>query len=86
MLDARKSMKYIATFHTHLAALVTSRTLATRQAKAWMAPVPRALSSSCGTCVCYEADLPMLEAMDGDVERVYRVAEAGQFELLFENE
>ena len=51
-----------------------------------MAPVPRALSSSCGTCVCYEADLPMFEAMDGDVERVYRVDEAGQFELLFENE
>ena len=79
-------MKYIATFYTHLAALVTSRALATRQVTAWMAPVPRALSSSCGTCVCYEADLPMLEAMDGDVERVYRVDEVGQFELLFENE
>lgn len=64
---------YIATFHTHLSALRTSRTLAGKGLRARMAPVPRKLSSSCGTCVFYEAEDACIEAMDGDVEAVYRV-------------
>ena len=65
--------EYIATFHTHLAALMTCRNLSGRGAKAGMMPVPRKLSSSCGTCVRYQADGPLLEAMDADVEGVYEV-------------
>ena len=41
--------EYIATFHTHLSALITSRALTGRGVKAQMMPVPRKLSSSCGT-------------------------------------
>ena len=63
--------EYIATFHTHLAALMTSRTLTARGVKAQMMPVPRKLSSSCGTCVRYLAEEPNLSAMDEDVEAVY---------------
>ncbi len=37
-----------------------------------MTPVPRRLSSSCGTCVRYEAEEPCLSDMDADVEAVYR--------------
>lgn len=77
-------MRFIATFHTHLAALMTSRALAARGVPAQMAPVPRALSSSCGTCVRYEADAPCLDAMDVDVERVYRV-DGETHVLLLEN-
>ena len=51
-----------------------------------MAPVPRVLSSSCGTCVRYEADAPQLASMDEDVERVYRIGVDERYELLFENE
>ena len=63
--------EYIATFHTHLAALMTSRALTSLGVKAQMMPVPRKLSSSCGTCVRYLAKDPNLDAMDGDVEAVY---------------
>jgi conserved hypothetical protein len=78
--------KYIATFHTHLAALMTSRALSSAGVRAQMAPVPRVLSSSCGTCVRYEADTPMLDAMDEDVERVYCIETDERYELILENE
>lgn len=64
---------YVATFHTHLAALRTCRTLTAAGVTARMAPVPRKLSSSCGTCVRYQASDPCVNAMDGDTEGVYQV-------------
>ncbi len=63
--------EYIATFHTHLSALMTNRSLSALGLAARMMPVPRKLSSSCGTCVRYLAQEPHLEAMDEDVEAVY---------------
>jgi len=50
-----------------------------------MMPVPRALSSSCGTCVRYRAHESHLEAMDEDVEAVYEVC-GGEYRLLMEKE
>ena len=78
--------EYIATFHTHLAALMTCRNLNGRGAKAGMMPVPRKLSSSCGTCVRYQAEEPLLEAMDADVEGVYEVVGREEYTLLMENQ
>ena len=63
--------EYIATFHTHLSALLTSRSLTDLGVQARMMPVPRKLSSSCGTCVRYLAEDAHLSAMDEDVEAVY---------------
>jgi hypothetical protein len=77
--------RYIATFHTHLAALTTSRALEARGVSARMAPVPRKLSSSCGTCVRYEAETPCLDSMDEDMERVVFVSSEDEYELIFEN-
>ena len=77
--------QYIATFHTHLAALMTCRNLNGKGVKAAMMPVPRKLSASCGTCVDYEASGPLLEQMDTDVERVFAVA-GETYTLLLENE
>ena len=50
--------RYIATFHTHLSALLTCQSLTASGAEARMMPVPRKLSASCGTCVDYEASGP----------------------------
>ena len=63
--------EYVATFHTHLSAMMTTRTLTDLGIRARMTPVPRKLSSSCGTCVWYLAEDPHLDAMDEDVEAVY---------------
>ena len=74
--------EYIATFHTHLAALMTSRALTGLGVQARMMPVPRKLSSSCGTCVRYLADDPNLSAMDEDVEAVYEKIGKDEYTLL----
>ncbi len=63
--------EYLATFHTHLAALKTHRSLSAARITARMAPVPRKISSSCGTCVFYSADDPCYDKLDGDTEAVY---------------
>ena len=77
--------EYIATFHTHLSALLSSRALTGAGREAQMAPVPRALSSSCGTCVHYWAASPRLELLDEDMEAVWAV-EGGNYALLYENQ
>lgn len=73
-------MDFVATFHTHLSALMTERTLKHAGFSARMAPVPRQLSSSCGTCVFYTAPDLCQSCLDEDAERVYRILENG-FEL-----
>ena len=74
--------EFIATFHTHLSALMTSRNLNGAGARAGMMPVPRKLSSSCGTCVRYMAEEALLEVMDVDVEAVYEVVGKEEYTCL----
>ena len=74
---------YIATFHTHLAALKSHRSLKAAGSTARMAPVPRKISSSCGTCVFYEAEDPSYALLDEDTEAVY-VMDGEQAKLLKE--
>jgi len=76
--------EYIATFHTHLSALMTSRTLTSLGVRAQMMPVPRKLSSSCGTCVRYLAEEAHLSAMDEDVEAVYEKNGKEEYTLLMQ--
>ena len=78
--------EYVATFHTHLSALLTNRNLTGIGIEARMMPVFRKLSSSCGTCVVYAASGPCLEQMDEDVEGVYEITGPETYTLLYENE
>ena len=78
-------MNFVATFHTHLSAMLTCGSLQKAGVTAKLAPVPRVLSSSCGTCVLYEGEGPLLERMDADTEAVYRRTEAG-YQCLMKNE
>lgn len=64
-------MNYIATFHTHLSAMLTCQALQGAGVAARMGPVPRRLSSSCGTCVRYQAEQDRRELLDADAEALY---------------
>lgn len=77
---------YIATFHTHLSAMRTQRTLLAAGVDASLSPVPRRLSASCGTCVRYRAEGPCLAQMDHDVEKVVQVEGEQSYQVLMENE
>ena len=74
--------EFIATFHTHLSALMTCRKLTSLGLMARMMPVPRKLSSSCGTCVRYLAEDANLSSMDEDVEAVYEKIGKEEYTLL----
>ncbi len=68
-------MTCIATFYSHLGAVRFKRTC---QALGWPArlmPVPRDLSSSCGTCVRYEGEVP--ESVPEETEQIVAVETAG---------
>ena len=47
----------IATFYSHFGAIRFKKLCSESGYKAKVMPVPRTLSSSCGTCVKYEGDL-----------------------------
>ena len=69
-------LTYIATFFTHFAAVNFSRQLKGTEKKPMLMPVPRKLSSSCGTCVKFILDSDIQEFVhsgifDEDVDTVY---------------
>ena len=77
--------QYLATFHTHLSAMLSCQALQSEGLTARMTPVPRALSSSCGTCVRYRADGDRRQLLDRDVEAVY-TDDNGVYTLVFQSE
>ena len=46
--------KYIATFYSHFGALSYYKAIKNQGISSKLMPVPRKVSSSCGTCVSYE--------------------------------
>ena len=64
---------YLATFYTQFAAFQSHKALSQAEIKATRRPVPRSLSSSCGTCVDYQADSPCLDQLASDLESVYEI-------------
>ncbi len=78
--------EYIATFYTHLSALRSHRALTAAAIKAAMSPVPRSLSSSCGTCVRYIAKDSCHNLLDADFEQVVEVTGPEQYKKLYDNE
>lgn len=79
---------YIATFYTHLAAIMAYRALNALNINAVMMPVPRAVSSSCGTCVKYSAVDPYAAALGEDCEGIFliRTGKRDEYECIFSNE
>ena len=78
-------MTYIATFYSHYGAIQFRKNCEKMHLEALVMPVPRDLSSSCGTCVFYQAEDACYGLLDTDTEAVYRLS-GGAPELLREFE
>lgn len=86
-------MEYLVTFHTHFDAVKYSRNMKKAGYNASLKPVPRKLSSSCGSCVVLVASGQLgSEELDqifnDEVERLYQVTSGtsgDDFVLLREN-
>ena len=71
-------MKYIATFFSHFGAIRFEKNCRTKNVPAKLMPVPRTLSSSCGTCVSYEDSNHDIENFITDeVEQIVEVLDSG---------
>ena len=69
---------YIALFYSHFGATRYAKLLKGAGWENRMCPVPRSLSSSCGTCVRWEGDAPCPEpSCPEEVEQIVQVLEAG---------
>ena len=74
-------MTYFATFFSHFGAMRYQQLCREQGIECRVMPVPRNLSSSCGTCVRYDSATPALELLDADAEAVYEDAE-GKYTLI----
>lgn len=71
-------MKFIATFYAHFGAIRYQKLCKEKGISAKLSPVPRDLSSSCGTCVKYEAEEFLLNSdFKEEVEQVVEVLDQG---------
>lgn len=62
---------YIATFYAHIGAVRFNKLQKELGNESRMMPVPRSLSSSCGTCVQYSCEVPIPEvAMTDEIEQI----------------
>lgn len=69
---------YIATFYSHFGAIRFKKLCASQGWPARAMPVPRDLSSSCGTCVRYESGTPWPSgAVSDEIEQIVRLTPAG---------
>ncbi len=76
-------MTYIATFYSHFGAVHFKKLCQSKQIEAKMMPVPRDLSSSCGTCVRYEGNDPCPTGeYPEEVEQAVLVTKNG-YEILY---
>ena len=70
-------MTYLATFFSHFGAVRCQRTCRALGRPARMMPVPRALSSSCGTCVQWQGAPELPEDVLADVEQIVEITTQG---------
>ena len=71
-------MIYIATFYSHFGAIRFKKECKKEQISAEAMPVPRDLSSSCGTCVRFKTEKDISSfTWSPEVEQVAKVTEGG---------
>lgn len=75
---------YIATFYSHFGAIRFKRVCDKEQIPAKCMPVPRNLSSSCGTCVRCTGRLPQGDPSD-ETEQIVRVG-TEKYEVIYRAE
>lgn len=76
-------MDYVVTFFTHYDAVNCSRRLEKKGIALRLAPVPRKLSSSCGTCAYLNTDRDVKDLLAGiEYERLFRADGGDAYELL----
>lgn len=69
--------EYIATFYSHYGAVSFKRNCEKRGFAATLMPVPRNLSSSCGTCVKFKTMEQHFPELNEELEQIAEILEVG---------
>lgn len=80
MHDNASQIHYIATFFSHFGAMRFKKYCDIRQISARLMPVPRSLSSSCGTCVSFQSSglsPEMDETLQEEIEQIVECTKNG---------
>lgn len=77
--------RYIATFYSQYGAVQFLKHASKHHIDCRLAPVPRVLSSSCGTCAHYSSDDWDTGFITKDLETIYETTKDG-YETVFKNE
>jgi len=72
--------KYIATFFSHYGALTYYKEIKKQNIRAKLMPVPRSISTSCGTCVFFENTF-LIDSND-ELESIYQEVDGKLTKLL----
>lgn len=79
--------EYIATFFSHFGAARFKKNCTRQGYPAQVMPVPRSLSSSCGTCVKYQtAGNPVPQEHLQEIEQIVRIIRDSQYESVYRAE
>ena len=76
-------MNCVITFFNHFGAVRYKREAERSGWKVQLSPVPRSLSSSCGTCVKYTAPEPLYDPAHDEMEQTVRCEADGSYTLLW---
>lgn len=76
---------YIATFFTHYDAILYKRELNKHDINGKMMPVPRKLSSSCGTCISFEAAKEQINLFSHDTSEMLVQKEKDNYICIVDN-
>ena len=77
-------MTFIATFYSHFGAICFQKLCETHRIPARLMPVPRTLSSSCGTCVRFEGEIPVPETgLPEETEQIVELLTDGSFRQIW---
>lgn len=66
-------MQYVVTFYSHFGAVSFAQSLKGRGCDCVLRPVPRKLSSSCGSCAFVTTEIDITDFADDSVDGIYSV-------------
>lgn len=78
--------EYIATFYSHFGAISFKKLCDREGAAAKIMPVPRSLSSSCGTCVRFTGDAMTQGEKSEELEQIVKIIGEGQYQVLYHSD
>lgn len=78
-------MNYIVIFFSQSGVIKFNKNMDKQGIECILAPTPRRLSSSCGTCAKISYDKNLLDLVDEEVESIYSVKELNNYCLVYDS-